>query len=235
MCTVTYIPLDKESFILTSNRDESPSRQAEELYFEKERKLIYPKVPNFSGSWICISANDKVACLLNGAFEKHSHQPPYKKSRGLMLLDVFDYNSFDDFVDDFDIVGMEPFTLIFYEKKKLYEFRWDGTFTHKTKLATDKAYIWSSSTLYNAEMKDKRESWFEMFLKDNEVIDSASILNFHENAGEGNSEIDLIMNRLNGKVCTISISQILKTEDNIQFFYKNKIDNTNLISNISII
>lgn len=235
MCTVTFLPLGNHSFVLTSNRDESPLRQAEELYFEKERELIYPKVPDISGSWICVSAGGKVACLLNGAFERHTPLPPYKKSRGLMLLDIFDYQSFDEFTDDFDFVKMEPFTLIFFEKDTLYEFRWDGTFTHKTRLVSDKPYIWSSSTLYNKDMKQKRELWFEKFLKEKNNYKAADIFNFHETAGEDNPDIDLVMNRFNGKLCTISISQIVKTEDNISFFYKDKINNTNLISNISII
>ena len=45
MCTVTYLPLGNNNFILTSNRDEAPSRKTTppKLYEEDGVKLTYPK------------------------------------------------------------------------------------------------------------------------------------------------------------------------------------------------
>ena len=45
MCTVTYLPIGDADFILTSNRDEQPSRKTIEPkeYVEDNVKLTYPK------------------------------------------------------------------------------------------------------------------------------------------------------------------------------------------------
>jgi hypothetical protein len=45
MCTVTYLPLKDNNFILTSNRDETPLRKTipPKTYVESGVELIYPK------------------------------------------------------------------------------------------------------------------------------------------------------------------------------------------------
>ena len=45
MCTVTYLPLGNNNFILTSNRDELPTRRTikPKAYLEDNVTLTYPK------------------------------------------------------------------------------------------------------------------------------------------------------------------------------------------------
>lgn len=45
MCTVTVVPLGHSNFVLTSNRDEAPSREtlSPDFYMEGDSKLLYPK------------------------------------------------------------------------------------------------------------------------------------------------------------------------------------------------
>ncbi|MBK9018424.1 MAG: NRDE family protein [Saprospiraceae bacterium] len=38
--------------------------------------LIFPRDTAAGGTWIAASDTNRVACLLNGAFVKHKHQPP---------------------------------------------------------------------------------------------------------------------------------------------------------------
>ena len=57
--------------------------------------------------------------MLNGAFTKHERNLPYRKSRGLIVLEIFEYKSFSDFVTDVDLHNIEPFTLVLAEKDKL--------------------------------------------------------------------------------------------------------------------
>ncbi|MFW0694651.1 hypothetical protein ACN091_10365, partial [Aliarcobacter butzleri] len=71
------------------------------------------------------------ACLLNGAFVAHTPQPPYKHSRGLVVLDAFDYVSIDSFINQYSFTGIEPFTLLLAETdrlsgQRLVELRWNG-------------------------------------------------------------------------------------------------------------
>ncbi|MEO0339976.1 MAG: NRDE family protein, partial [Bacteroidota bacterium] len=89
MCTVTFIPQQGQDFILSSNRDEQASRSPQGLsridQFQKE--LLFPRDTEAGGTWIAASNKDQVVCLLNGAFELHHRQPPYRKSRGIMVLE----------------------------------------------------------------------------------------------------------------------------------------------------
>ena len=151
MCTLTYIPIGSDDFFFTTNRDESPLREAEfpNEYHIGESFALYPKDKMAKGTWIMCHENDFSLCLLNGAFEKHKHEPPYKKSRGVMVLEFSEFASTIDFIRDYHFGGMEPFTLLVLRYKytrNLEEIRWDGETFHYRKLDSSKPYIWSSST-----------------------------------------------------------------------------------------
>lgn len=227
MCTVTYIPIQNNSFILTSNRDETPKRQPQELFFDASKNLLYPKEPKYGGSWICVSGDNRAICLLNGAFEKHQHKPPYRKSRGLVVLDFFESDS-HDFFNSYDLNGIEPFTLIVAHEIELYELRWDGTTRYFKQLDTGKSHIWSSSTLYNNEIKKLREDWFCNWLSEHDTLKADDILDFHLTAGDGDAENALCMNRNNSQVCTVSITQVIKSQTCFEVKYVDivKSDNT---------
>ena len=148
MCTVTYLPGAKNNFIFTSNRDEAPKRNATELITksEKGKRVLYPKDPLANGTWIAISDSNQLVCILNGAFKKHKHQPPYRLSRGIMALEFFRYQNFNDFHQNFNFEGMEPFTMIVIDKEKLYEFRWDENEKHLLQKDEKRPHIWASCT-----------------------------------------------------------------------------------------
>ncbi len=95
MCTVTYISPAPGQFILTSNRDEAPSRGATRLAVEERngKKIIFPQDPAAGGTWIAAANNQRMVCLLNGAFEAHNRQTPYRLSRGIMVLESFTFPS----------------------------------------------------------------------------------------------------------------------------------------------
>ncbi len=219
MCTVSYIPQSRNQFILTSNRDESAKRSSPDIATQSkdEVELLFPRDKGAGGTWIAIANTDRVVCLLNGAFEKHQHQPPYRKSRGIMVLEFFNYPSAHSFFENYEFEGMEPFTMIIIENEQLLEFRWDEKNIHIKELDRHQPHIWSSSTLYNDPIQKKRKKWFTQWQKENEFgLDS--ILHFHKNAGEGNPANDLIMNR-NNIVQTVSITSIIKNHRSIELQY----------------
>src|SRR3954447_19258865 len=128
MCTVTFIPL-KDRVILTSNRDEKYSRKQalppQQFYFNGGT-IIYPQDADAGGTWVAINEDGNAAVLLNGAFVKHTPMPPYKKSRGQVLLEVIQTDRpVRSFVRT-DLTHIEPFTLVIIDNKGLYECRWDG-------------------------------------------------------------------------------------------------------------
>jgi uncharacterized protein with NRDE domain len=225
MCTVTYLPLGNDEFCLTSNRDETPTRQPMELYYDEANNLLFPKEPKHGGTWISVSADNRLVCLLNGAFQKHKHEPPYRKSRGLVVLDYFEYGTTTQFVTNYYFDGIEPFTMVIFDNAKIYDFRWDGETKHLLELDPEKPHIWSSSTLYNDEIKNKRIAWFQQWLVAEQENNAAEILKFHKTAGADDKENGLIMSRNNNLVCTVSITQVLKKDHKFSLKYFDRINN----------
>lgn len=213
MCTVTFIP-GKDKVFITSNRDEKLSRKqalAPALYMYKGWKMIFPKDAEANGTWIALKENGDAAVLLNGAFIKHHSLPPYRESRGVIFLDILasKYPSYS--FSKIDLSGIEPFTVILYERGSLYQFRWDGTEKFCKQMPAGRPHIWSSATLYDGLVIKKREQWFAAFLNRNSSPTQQDILNFHRFTGDGDSNNDLLMSR-EGVYSTVSITSILLTD-----------------------
>lgn len=211
MCTVTYIPLERGNYILTSNRDEAPARSPQNIsrLHTAGQELAFPRDEAAGGTWIAISSANRLACILNGAFEKHERRPPYRRSRGLMALDFFEYPAAEDFLNDYRFEGMEPFTLIVLEQGRLLEFRWDEQQGHRQWLDAGQPRIWSSAPLYPPEIRRKREQWFDEWRKGRNRFTREEILDFHFNAGDGDPWNDVVMNR-GDIVRTVSVTSIFK-------------------------
>lgn len=220
MCTVTYVSPTPGQFILTSNRDEAPSRGATRLAIEEKegQKLIFPQDPMAGGTWIAVASNQRMVCLLNGAFEAHNRQTPYRLSRGIMVLESFAYPSPQAFFRQYAFKGIEPFTLIIYDKGGLWELRWDGREQYVKALDPQGKHIWSSATLYPADVRFRREQWFAKWLENKTYFSPNLMLDFHQNAGDGDQWNDVVMNRAE-VVRTVSITSIEKTESNFNFRY----------------
>lgn len=225
MCTVTFIPQGATGFTLTSNRDEQPARSPQRITVEMlgRQQLAFPRDIQADGTWIATSSADRTVCLLNGAFTQHRRQPPYRRSRGLMVLDYFEYPDTDQFLRGYDFIGMEPFTMIIIDRKELLEFRWDGQQQYARRLDRGEQHIWSSATLYPEEIRQKRRRWFADWLKGRQDFSRESVLDFHFHAGDGDPWNDVIMDR-NGVVQTVSITSIVRTGDSIEMYYHDLIN-----------
>lgn len=220
MCTVTYIPKGNNEFLLTQNRDESPNRSAHNLVKVNRngKKLLFPQDNGAGGTWIAISDSNQLVSILNGAFSKHKHLPPYRKSRGIMALEFFDFSNAEQFFRTFDFEGMEPFTMLIFDDGKLFDFRWDGQYKFIEELEIDRTHIWASSTLYTKEARKKRKIWFEEWKKNRTDFSQSAILDFHRTAGDGDPENDIIMNRSN-MVRTTSITSIIKSNSKSEMYF----------------
>ena len=161
MCTVTFLPTPS-GFILTHNRDEAPSRSPEVISRVQEGgdTLLFPRDTKAGGAWVAASKSGRTACLLNGAFVKHHHNPPYRRSRGLVLLDFFHWPQPDLFFGQYDLDGIEPFTFLYFNTDRVVELRWDGTQRYVKELAPDEPHFWCSATLYPPDMQQKRKQVF---------------------------------------------------------------------------
>ncbi len=220
MCTVTYIPLNK-GFCLTSNRDEHFSRTKALPPCEYQIngfKFLYPKDPDQNGSWIVAKSNGDLVVLLNGAYVKHTRREHYRKSRGLIVLDIIQADFPNQFFNLIDLTDIEPFTLVLYTSNCLLECIWDGQEKHQTYLDPKKEYLWSSSTLYNKMAKAKRTSWFSDWSSSINIKKRLNILQFHRYGGNGDLKDGLVMDRA-GVIKTFSITNILVQEDKVDMIY----------------
>lgn len=214
MCTVSFIPV-KDQYFITSNRDEKTSRKKAMAPVMKEyngKKIIYPADGDAGGTWIAMKENGDAVVLLNGAFICHNAEPPYRKSRGLILLDIFSEDRPSVAFTKAELQDIEPFTIVLLESNCLFEFRWDGNEKFCRQLSINRPHIWSSSTLYDGLVIKKREQWFAKFLNENPQPTQKDVLSFHQFAGDGDKANDLLMTR-SGIYTTVSVTGIQLNKD----------------------
>jgi hypothetical protein len=220
MCTVTFIPA-KENIYLTSNRDEHFTRSPAifpEKYANDASEIIYPKDKDAGGSWVAMKSSGDAAVLLNGAFTKHVRTHSYRKSRGLVFVEIIKSSHPDIYFDQMELDGIEPFTMVIFFNRRLCEFRWNGNEKYTLHLDPSISHMWSSVTLYNETARSKRKSWFNDWQRSTKNINSESILNFHRSAGADDPENGLIINR-DGKICTVSITSIKLSQSDASMTY----------------
>jgi hypothetical protein len=233
MCTLSlYSKFDKNGFILTFNRDEMAHRSTVDIINDEKSGLIYPKDALHGGTWLAFSTrNGRFTCLLNGAFERHERKPGYRKSRGLVLLESFQYEDMKDFWLNYDLKNIEPFTIITGQENRFLELRWDGLVRYTRQINGEKPKIWSSATLYNQAVRSQREKGFSAFLTSKkEKPNAAEILSFHQTPNLEKPENGLLMKRPVGQPSTVSITQLTYslTSQTIDFQYYELGNNNNI-------
>lgn len=213
--------------IITSNRDEKiarPKAMVPKSYMGEHKKMFFPKDAKAGGTWYVIDDKGNIMVLLNGAAEKHLRIENYRKSRGLILLEIFDSCDCIDKWFAVDLTNIEPFTLVVYANKRLYQLRWDGTLRDTQQLDHQGTYIWSSSTLYPAAVRMERELLFRSFTHDKKNITAQDMAYFHQYTNEEDKENGLVINRDNVLV-TQSITQTSINQNKMIFTHQDLIAN----------
>jgi uncharacterized protein with NRDE domain len=217
MCTVSFVRVN-DAVIITSNRDEHIQREnatAPGFHQLQNKKIIFPKDAKAGGTWFASGDNGVVAVLLNGAFKKHIAQPPYRKSRGLILLEIIEAEEPLVFFKTLDLDNIEPFTIVLYQPGLLYELRWDGNDKYEKALDITGNYIWSSSTLYSDEVIEHRKNLFDRFIHSADSITAAKVHDFHS-SNNGDDQNGFVISRQTG-MKTFSITQAVVQSDAVNF------------------
>lgn len=207
MCTVVYIP-DNDKVFFASLRDENPLRPtaiSPDIFFANDTTVLAPKDTLGGGTWLGINEYKNVIILLNGGFEKHKLKEQYRKSRGLIVLELL---STEMPVVEWELMNLEeiePFTLLVWHAEKMFHLVWDGNQKYRFILDSTVPHIFSSSTLYSAEAKTNREKLFQKWIATNPDISKGSLLNFFKSAID--NENGFIINR-EEKIKTLSFSFI---------------------------
>src|SRR3989339_307952 len=120
MCTVTFLPLSNTDFILTSNRDEQRLRETlpPKIYEVDGVEMLFPKDKVAGGTWIGVSSKKRLVCVMNGGFQKHKRKDNYTKSRGLIAKELLKENSLQPYLENLDLLGVEPFTMVIVDWNK---------------------------------------------------------------------------------------------------------------------
>lgn len=233
MCTVTYIPCG-DSIYITSNRDEKHLRAAAfppAVYPYSSGRILFPKDGHAGGTWIAGHENGNAVIFLNGAFQSHPLHPPYRKSRGLILLDLLDHSTPYNCFLAVKLNNIEPFTAVIRDNRYLFECRWDGEQKHHIELDPEEAYLWSSVTLYDEQASAKRKSWFKEWIRRHPEPTPEDIFHFHQFGGEGDTYNDLRMNR-DGKIFTVSITSLDISSKTIRMDYHDLLAQTRTVGQI---
>lgn len=227
MCTLTYIPPSVTGLsrtLFTSNRDEQLKRApaVPPLWYEKDAyALAMPLDPAGSGTWVAADTRGKAVCLLNGGFERYIPSPPYKHSRGLVVTAFFGFSCFEEFLQNYDFEGLEPFTLVVAEETALHELRWDGHTVYAIEKEHNKPHIWSSVTLYGPTLRQIRSDLFYQWLDQHAASlckRPERILEFHRFKGAGDASKDIEIER-DAKLKTVSITAVQFNPEGVDMAY----------------
>lgn len=235
MCTVSVIRTGDKT-IITSNRDEQVARPsiAPATYRINDKNILFPKDPKAGGTWFAADEHANVAVLLNGAACRHIHNPPYRKSRGLILLDIIGARSPLKMWNEIDFGNIEPFTIVLSLQAKLYQLRWDGIQKEKITLDTSKEHIWSSVTLYPEPVRQQRSEWFYDFIDRTNDLTHEALFKFHRYSHNSNDENGLVINR-NNVLRTLSITQAVVEQNRVEMEHYDLIGDQKTIRSFIII
>lgn len=207
---------------MTSNRDEHINRGNAvypAFFLMNGKNLLFPKDPVSGGTWFISNEKGDIGILLNGAFEKHFSNPPYRKSRGVVLPEIFQTDSPLKSIKQYDLFGIENFTIILWQAQKLWEIKWNGLLLHMTEMNSGISHIWSSVTLYNPEMTKERKKWFTEWCKTITAFEQSSILNFHTQTKQHNKEYGLQIARPDN-ITTVSVTSIKMENQQASLIHK---------------
>ena len=219
MCTLTFIGT-KNGYCLTSNRDEKVSRGKAippKKYEINGKTITFPKDTAAGGTWVAHDKNT-ILILLNGANEKHISTGNYRRSRGLILLDLIGSDNPIEEWKNIDLKNIEPFTIVYFDGENLVQWQWNSIEKTTKEFNKEEPHIWSSATLYEPEIRTERASWFIQFLQEKEDISADELLHFHQFEQATNSDYGLQINR-NNILKTVSITQCIWQPQRIEMHY----------------
>lgn len=219
MCTVVFIPKG-DKYFFASLRDESPLRPRAAvpyIYKEGDAVILSPIDAMAGGTWLGVTASGNVIILLNGGFEKHVRKMNYRKSRGLIVAELLASNLPVMNWNLMDMKGVEPYTLVVWNEDNLFQLVWDGKNKHEIILEPNQPYLWSSSTIYDCQVRARRSEYFHQWIGTIVPVSSLSVLNFFKSIAD--SENGFLINR-NEQIKTLSYTFIeLQLNDSAEMRY----------------
>src|SRR5699024_7438032 len=104
---------------------------------------------------------------------------PFKKSRGIVVLDSLKYPDLEKFYDEYPLNGVNSFTLISVGNDQMTTFSRDGQKRHKREVSSEMPHIWASPRLYTDHWQKRRKFWLRNFLSSHPGPTPEEVLQFH--------------------------------------------------------
>lgn len=189
MCTITYYPINKESYILASNRDELKTRARAlppRTDISNQTRFISPKDGDKGGTWIAVNEYKLSLCILNWfqAYDKDTdYKSEYYRTRGEIIHKLISSGSLSDCdsrLRKFPLEHYQPFRLLGFETNPLrvVQWSWDGRnlgFSEEN----IKPHLWISAGYEYDEVMHYRSGAFNHFLQNDSKITLKGIKNLH--------------------------------------------------------
>lgn len=216
MCILSIVK-SEQGIIITSNRDEQRSRKnslAPEIINLGGRKAIIARDAQAQGTWLLTDNHGRTAILLNGAFESHTPAPPYRESRGIILMNLFQEDNFKSAFLFYNLENIEPFQIIYLDTEIAFQCVWDGNQKHLFTIDLSTPQVFFSPTLYTREQQEKKRNHFFKTLAEIGSINSNELLEFHSNQNIHSSELNFFMSREHQTTKSISQVELNSTQSN---------------------
>ncbi|MBZ0206596.1 MAG: NRDE family protein [Flavobacteriales bacterium] len=210
MCTVSYAPIQGGGHVVTSNRDERTVRAGAPASQWRSNgvELLAPKDALTGTSWIATSALGRTVCLLNGSEGTMRFADEPSRSRGTVLLEVATTTHLQHQLRTIDLFGAHPFTLICAEQDSLRMLQWNGHTRSLSELDHTRSHVWSSTTLYDRNVREQRAYHFNDMLSRVVHPNPGDLWNFHARPHLDDERQAVIMERGND-LRTVSITQAI--------------------------
>jgi hypothetical protein len=206
MCCLTVIKDIEDKVTFTHNRDENIYRDFNSEIIKRisefGKEVLMPIDHRSGGTWIATDGRT-AAAILNGHYQIHQKKASYQQSRGQIIPSLLNYPSVEAFFDNLPFSDFESFTLVVYQDSVLYKVVWDENESTLQTLDINIPQIFSSSTLYNQEIKSSREIIFLDWMKSKKT--DKEVWNFHHLAGDPKSFLNV---KLGNSIATVAITQL---------------------------
>lgn len=226
MCTLTYIPVNNEGYLLTLGRDELLRSDMTTPPIEKKingHNHLFPVEPVTGGTWIGISENDRAVCVIRGGKNKYQTRHPNGQALGQLIPVFFCYDSFKAFYKDYRLDDLEPFTMIAIEKGKV-----TGLFREPDKIIVEepdprKAAIYSSANLFSNKEILERTVKFGMWINSHPEAGFDDVLELHDSY-RIDREGPVRINSGRDLLSIVSITCVIRNPDSFEMTYIDRIN-----------
>ncbi len=189
MCTVTYYPIDNESYILSTNRDELKARAKAippQVGIKDKVRFVRPVDGEKGGTWIAVNEYKLSLNILNwfqAYDERTDYKSDYYSSRGQIIHDLISSKSLEECDKRLKTIRLEhfaPFRLLGFQVNphKITHWSWNGN-DLKQKTQSIKPHIWISAGFDYEKALHFRKEVFTRFLNEHNLLTIEGIKKLH--------------------------------------------------------